>query len=252
MQVQPRDVLPKIMFARYCAPSLGRFLSTDPVGGKPASPQSWNLYPYVGNNPLKYTDPNGLTAQCSGDTAQCVSDVKSTVPEADRGAVQISSIEGQGDDLTVTFDAAVLAGHESSSGNFQALQTIAVSDQIVSVDTSQTSFNMAVDGNVVTESFFGADMAEQGSFGVTLPAGVSSTEPGTTQIFTSGLLGPGDRAAATAHEIRHGARVVTGQPFGHETRVTEVSPGHYTITHDPKGPVNRGARAAEEEARRNF
>ncbi len=47
--------------ARYYASMQGRFVSTDPVlsSGHPMNPQSWNRYSYVGNNPLKLTDPNG-------------------------------------------------------------------------------------------------------------------------------------------------------------------------------------------------
>jgi RHS repeat-associated protein len=47
---------------RYLA-SLGRFTSADPVFisfGKTQSPQTWNLYAYVGNNPLSYADPTGM------------------------------------------------------------------------------------------------------------------------------------------------------------------------------------------------
>jgi len=47
------------MHARYCSPLLGRFLSADPVLGRPETPQSWNRYTYVVNNPLKYVDPTG-------------------------------------------------------------------------------------------------------------------------------------------------------------------------------------------------
>ena len=48
--------------ARYYSSSLGRFTSPDPenAGASPASPQSWNAYSYVLNNPLNLTDPNGL------------------------------------------------------------------------------------------------------------------------------------------------------------------------------------------------
>jgi RHS repeat-associated protein len=47
--------------ARYYASMQGRFISTDPVlsSGHPMNPQSWDRYSYVGNNPLKLTDPNG-------------------------------------------------------------------------------------------------------------------------------------------------------------------------------------------------
>ncbi len=43
--------------------SQGRWLSPDPAGlsaADPTNPQTWNRYAYVLNNPLRYTDPNGL------------------------------------------------------------------------------------------------------------------------------------------------------------------------------------------------
>ena len=47
---------------RYYASQWGRFMSPDPYGGStdPGSPQSWNLYPYVGGDPVNSTDPSGL------------------------------------------------------------------------------------------------------------------------------------------------------------------------------------------------
>ncbi|MFA6305523.1 MAG: RHS repeat-associated core domain-containing protein [Candidatus Gracilibacteria bacterium] len=45
--------------ARYYNPTIGRFVSRDPWGGKLDDPQSLNKYSYVRNNPLKYVDPTG-------------------------------------------------------------------------------------------------------------------------------------------------------------------------------------------------
>jgi RHS repeat-associated protein len=48
--------------ARYYSNSTGKFLTADPMGNFLAdlgNPQSWNLYSYVLNNPLIYTDPSG-------------------------------------------------------------------------------------------------------------------------------------------------------------------------------------------------
>jgi len=42
---------------RYYSPALGRFISKDPIGFN----GGMNLYGYVANNPLIYTDPFGLT-----------------------------------------------------------------------------------------------------------------------------------------------------------------------------------------------
>ena len=52
------------MHARYCSPVLGRFWSVDPIdSAHPGSPQSWNRYPYVRGNPLKFKDPDGRAVE---------------------------------------------------------------------------------------------------------------------------------------------------------------------------------------------
>src|ERR1035438_1267463 len=46
---------------RYFSGAQGRFNSPDqPFAGQhPEDPQSWNLYAYALNNPLRFVDPNG-------------------------------------------------------------------------------------------------------------------------------------------------------------------------------------------------
>ncbi len=54
--------------ARYKSSTLGRFMSPDPgnAGADSTNPQTWNMYGYVLNNPLAFTDPTGL-GPCDDD-----------------------------------------------------------------------------------------------------------------------------------------------------------------------------------------
>lgn len=71
--------------ARYMASNMGRFLSPDDFHNDThvADPQSWNLYAYGRNNPLRYVDPTGQAAtvstQCSQDGKTCQVNVTATI-----------------------------------------------------------------------------------------------------------------------------------------------------------------------------
>jgi RHS repeat-associated protein len=55
--------------ARYLSSAQGRFTSADTplIDQNPTDPQSWNLYAYARNNPLKYVDPSGRAIELTGD-----------------------------------------------------------------------------------------------------------------------------------------------------------------------------------------
>ena len=66
--------------ARYNSSSMGRFMSPDPVvvtRRRLTDPQRFNLYAYVRNNPLRYTDPTGMDLWekgCGKESATCHGD----------------------------------------------------------------------------------------------------------------------------------------------------------------------------------
>lgn len=59
--------------ARMYSYKLGRFLSADEplLDQQETDPQSWNLYSYVTNSPLRYTDPTGLWKKVDCTSGEC-------------------------------------------------------------------------------------------------------------------------------------------------------------------------------------
>ena len=51
---------------RVYDPTLGRFLSPDPLVGDRGSAQAWNGYSYVSNSPMSFVDPSGLSQAPAG------------------------------------------------------------------------------------------------------------------------------------------------------------------------------------------
>jgi RHS repeat-associated protein len=57
--------------ARFHASTMGRFMSPDPIAGQVSNPQSLNLYSYVRNNPLAFTDPTGMIVEWNDSKSKC-------------------------------------------------------------------------------------------------------------------------------------------------------------------------------------
>ncbi len=58
--------------ARYYDPTIGRFLTRDPLPGSTRSPQSLNPYPYVQNNPVNRVDPTGSLTESLAIPGPCM------------------------------------------------------------------------------------------------------------------------------------------------------------------------------------
>ena len=61
---------------RYYSNVQGRFTSVDPenAGAYPGNPQTWNGYSYALNQPMLYSDPDGLKVRVCGPDGQCTDD----------------------------------------------------------------------------------------------------------------------------------------------------------------------------------
>jgi RHS repeat-associated protein len=93
---------------RSYASTMGRWMSPDPRGNSVAdfaNPQSWNMYSYVLNNPLKYVDPFGLDCAYLNDAGNGIesSDRSSSIGECGKtggywvsGAVNTLNVDSNG------------------------------------------------------------------------------------------------------------------------------------------------------------
>ena len=85
-------------------PGIGRFASADSLVPAPASPQSFNRYSYVGNNPLNGTDPDGHCYPV------CTAAIGAGIGGAIGGGVQLFQNYRAGVPLTTDLGKAVVVG----------------------------------------------------------------------------------------------------------------------------------------------
>lgn len=92
--------------ARYFSAAMGRFTSPDkPFADQdPADPQSWNLYSYARNNPLKFVDDAGMAVIYADQRLRIISDARRQ--ESTSYNTYLQGFEGNGSpDLTIRYGA---------------------------------------------------------------------------------------------------------------------------------------------------
>jgi RHS repeat-associated protein len=154
--------------ARYYDADLGRFLQVDPVGYA----DQWNLYAYVGNNPLNATDPTGMYV--------C----------ADSGGAEVSCSQ----EITQAAED-IHAASESEDSSEAARESLAAISSLLGAEGEENGVVLVAGGNT-GGSDATADVASDGT--VTIQIGAHLDNPAGT------MLGRIMYAATVAHEAQHG------------------------------------------------
>ena len=139
--------------ARYFGSSMGRFMSPDDGSGllnSPSDPQSWNLYSYVGNNPLSRVDDDGHDyylvggSECGQNGVSCDKDGYVTGSDGNRQVVTDAQTQNGGAILTQGANGGVnvTTGQGTFAGQFFDASPGAVS-ATVSADPPISGFSQS-------------------------------------------------------------------------------------------------------------
>ena len=163
--------------ARYFSGAQGRFTSPDKpfAGQSPSNPQSWNLYSYGLNNPLRYIDPTGHDpeeADPSDNGNDCGRNMKDCGP-------QITALP-QTSSLGQTQDRAV--GVAKGVGNLVMDLAQMMGAPQANVDQIRDFFNLDPTSQ---NQKFGAELG--GILGMLLPGGEAEKAGEVASSLKSGL-----------------------------------------------------------------
>jgi RHS repeat-associated protein len=79
--------------ARYYNPTLGRFISPDPVHFVEDNVHSFNRYAYANNNPMKFVDPTGEFAEAGIEALSITTGIKSAVDNFKDGKLGAMAVD---------------------------------------------------------------------------------------------------------------------------------------------------------------
>jgi RHS repeat-associated protein len=163
--------------ARYYASKLGRFTSVDPenAGAEADDPQTWNAYAYGLNNPLRYSDPDGL---------------KVRVRDLNGNEQILSDREAKDGLFNKEYQRSV--GGEVKDGNIYSNGELVGTYERISFDDQSDQFNQLMFGNRFDPGLVARapvmNEAIRKFAGATGQAGIAIGTAGTSQLFLYSIL----------------------------------------------------------------
>jgi RHS repeat-associated protein len=230
--------------ARYYSSNIGRFMSPDkPFADQhPSIPQSWNLYSYVRNNPLRAIDPTGEAVRFLGDEAARNAELQAEKaglvgsPVADRLYINQEIVNGK---ATGNYFLGINGDHDDFANAGSLEKTL----QYIVDDPRITDFTLTNTLEERTPNFPFGDRNQTVNisdplFGdggaTTTTAGAMQSGVPTIAIDPNGLRDLGDPNKPTLGEA-------VAHENGHREAHMKGHPGNFS---------NRHAVDAENEARR--
>lgn len=211
------------MNGRIYDPSLGRFISPDPIVQAPLYSQSWNRYAYVFNGPTTYTDPSGY--RCIDSKNEQKGTLCNLEDESDNGSIEEVTVTasrpkksgGFSSNFSVNWDTGyhVWAQYGGSTYNitdprgwllYEAAKQrggkLAENNEKVVITKNKNSILYERDGAsvLVRNDVIGGDIPLVNDDRVSHALDISAQEGNLRVVIISGYRGPLHKNASENHE----------------------------------------------------
>ncbi len=200
------------MQARHYNGQQGRFVSVDTVSGSLTDPQSLNLYAYVSNNPVRYTDPSG---HMLNDIGVVQTDDPATAARAQNSGHKdwIAQRKAERERKQGQKTTQTQAPQQQQQKKEKPKQT-AIAKQLAEIKKNAKKLKPGEAPVPTTMIYLQGDVLQLEGESPTLPDGTPSADPrwGTVQVNAIVVLDQGGNVMGTEHGLTVLERVVPDSP----------------------------------------